>query len=46
MALEACALKKLDSITPRQTDLVILEPSKIATIPSDLVALISDVEFS
>ena len=46
VALEARALKKLDSITPRRTDLVILEPLKVAAIPSDLIALILGVEFS
>ena len=46
MALEARALKELDSITPRQTNLAILEPSKVAAIPGNLVALILDVKFS
>ena len=46
MALEARALEKLDSITSHRIDLIILEPSKIAAIPSDSIALISDIEFS
>ena len=46
MALEAHALKKLNSITLRQTDLIISKPSKVATIPNNLVALILDIEFS
>ena len=46
VALEARALKELDSITPRRTNLIIPEPPKAATIPDNPVALISDVEFS
>ena len=46
VALEARALKKLNGITLYRTDLVVPEPPKAATISSDLIALISDVEFS
>ena len=46
VALEARALEKLDSITPRRIDLVIPEPLKVATIPDNLIALILDVKFS
>ena len=46
VALEARALEELDDITSHRTDLVILEPSKVVTIPSNLVALILNVEFS
>ena len=46
VALEARALEELDSITSRQIDLVILEPSKVVAIPNNSVALISSVEFS
>ena len=46
MALEARALKELNSITLRRTDLVISKLSRAATIPNNSVALILDVEFS
>ena len=46
IALEARALEKLDSITLYWADLVVSKPSKVATIPSNLVALILDMEFS
>ena len=46
VALEARALEELDGITPCQTNLVIPKPPKVAAIPGDPVALISDVEFS
>ena len=44
--LEAQALEALDEITPARTDLVIPKPPKATAIPSDPIALISDVEFS
>ena len=46
VALEARALKKLDSITPRQINLVISKPSKAAAISDNPVALILDIKFS
>ena len=46
VALEARALEELDGITSHRDDLVIPEPPKVAIIPGDLVALMSDVEFS
>ena len=46
MALEARTLEKLDNITSRRTNLIIPKPSKVVAISSDLVALISNVEFS
>ena len=46
VALEARALKEFDNITSRQINLIISKPSKAATIPSNLVALILDIEFS
>ena len=46
VALKARALEELDSITPHRDNLVIPEPPKVAAIPGDPVALMSDVEFS
>ena len=46
MALEARALEELDGITSYRDDLVIPKPPKVAAIPGDPVALMSDVEFS
>ena len=43
--LEARALEALDEITPARTDLVVPEPSRLGAIPSDPVALMSNVEF-
>ena len=46
MELEARALKALDKITPAQLDLVLAKSPRPGAIPSNPVALISDVEFS
>ena len=45
MALKARALEELNSIISYQTNLVISKPLKVATIFSDLVALILNVKF-
>ena len=44
--LEARALEALDEITPPRTDLVLVGSPQLATITSDPVALISNVDFS
>ena len=46
VALEAYALEKLNGITSHRANLIISKSLKAATIPSDSIALISDIEFS
>ena len=44
--LEARALKALDEITLARLNLVLSKSSRLGAILGDLVALISDIEFS
>ena len=44
--LEARALKALDEITLAWLNLVLLKSLRLDTIPSDPIALISNIEFS